>query len=328
MTQQSDGEVLGIDVSRHQGDVDHDQVAASGMRFCICKASEGRDYEDPKFEENIRKIREVATSGALYLPGAYHFARPDTGGGGAEDGAAEAEWFCDVVERACEDVSSSFMPPALDFEKYSDSDARDNVPWVRAWVDVVTRRLGRKPMIYTGKNVWKYEVGDSPEFVDLPLWQVYYSATDSSPPRMPWVRWSLWQFSGGGDHQNYDEVPGVGVVDVNRWHGTETELLEFAHSGPDAPPDDVWSFPRPPEQLSLDELRGVTSPYTARVQGLLMSHGYGPSGLASSGTGLPDGIAGDRTVAALESFKKSRGLPADARVCWQTWWALAYDGLR
>ena len=79
----------GIDISKHQGLVDHQEVAASGMLFCICKATEGRNYEDPQFEQNVKSIRAVLEDGFDYYPGAYHFARPDSDGGGAADGLAD-----------------------------------------------------------------------------------------------------------------------------------------------------------------------------------------------------------------------------------------------
>lgn len=316
--------IQGIDVSKHQGRVDHPTVAASGMMFCICKATEGRDYEDPRFEENMLAIREVLRSGASYFPGAYHFARPDSGGG-AEDGRAEAEDFCDVLERVCGDITRDFMPPALDFEKYSESDATDNIPWIEAFVDVVIERTGRVPMIYTGANIWRYEVGNTDLFSTLPLWQVFYSGTAKQPPKMPWDQWHLWQYSGGGSFQHHPKVPGAGVVDVNRWYGTKAELLEFAAASLEAPSPVVG--PRPPGVVDLATLRGQgESPLVARVQGLLLAHGYGPQGLVSS-SGLPDGVMGSKTEGLLKEFKGTHGLPRDTIVDWSTWWALTYDGI-
>lgn len=311
----------GIDISNHQGmDVNHLEVADSGMMFCICKATEGRDYEDPSFERNIGAIRDVLATGRIYYPGAYAFARPDTDGGNAEDGKAEAEDFCDVVERVCGDILESFMPPTLDFEKYSESDVDENIPWIEAWIDVVQQRLGRRPMIYTGANVWRYEVGNTSKFIDYPLWQTYYSASAASPPEMPWPTWALWQYSGGGSYQNHPPVPGVGVVDVNRWHGTLDELKAFARV-PGSGAMQTW--PSPPNVVNLNVFRGAYSDYVARVQGLLLSYGYGPDGLLKDGH--PDGMMGDKTEVYLKDFKGQRALPQDAVMDWATWWALSYD---
>ena len=312
-------EIQGIDVSHHQGDVNHQQVADSGMKFCICKATEGRDWEDPRFEENIQEIREV--TGQVYYPGAYHFARPDSVGG-AEDGRAEAEDFCDVIERVCGDITQDFMPPALDFEVYSESDFNDNIPWIQNWIDVVVGRLNRVPMIYTGKNVWKYEVDNTAEFVGFPLWLVYYTAGSDEIPMasLPWDEWKLWQYSGGGTYQHHPDVPGVGVVDVNRFAGTLEDLASFAQ-GRETPPVLPHRWPPPPPQIDLNKLRGEYSAYTARVQGLLLGHRYGPNGLVGS-DGLPDGLSGDKTEGYLREFKRGCRLPDNTVVDWETWWML------
>ena len=314
--------IEGIDVSYHQGDVDHQQVADSGMKFCIVKATEGRDYEDPKFQQNIEGIEAVERDGtSVYYPGAYHFARPDSVGG-YEDGRAEAEDFCNVVERVCGDISESFMPPALDFERYSESDQDENIPWIEGWIETVEQRLKRKPMIYTGANVWRYEVGNTARFVDYPLWQVYYSGQATQPPAMPWPSWSLWQYSGGGNFQHHPPVPGVGVVDVNRFYGSVDDLIAFAN--PSITPEKTW--PSPPPTVDLNDFRGEYSVYVARIQGLLLSYNYGPDGLVGS-NGLPDGRMGNKTEGYLSDFKSSHGLAPTSFIDWPTWWALSYDKL-
>jgi lysozyme len=322
--------IQGIDISKWQGTVDHQAVAESGMKFCICKASEGRNYKDRYFRRNMEAIRALrkANPGLLYFPGAYHFARPDSDGGNAQDGAAEANNYCDIVIEVWGDILEDFMPPALDFEKYSESDVDENIPWIEAWIEVVENRLGRKPMIYTGKNIWRYEVGNTSHFKDYPLWQVYYSGSAEQPPDMPWESWHLWQWSAGGSFAHRPPVPGVGTVDVNRWHGTFEQLLEFAHSSslpPPVPAEPTW--PTPPDQLDLNVFRGKGySEYVARVQGLLLAHGYGPDGLTAN-SGRPDGLMGDKTEGYLRDFKQQRGLLADAYMDWACWWALAYDNL-
>ena len=69
--------IQGTDISHWQGsNLNQQEAADSGMKFCIPKATEGRDFEDPKFEENFNEISEV--TGQTYYPGAYHYARPDT----------------------------------------------------------------------------------------------------------------------------------------------------------------------------------------------------------------------------------------------------------
>lgn len=315
----------GTDISHWQGgNLDQQEAADSGMTFCIPKATEGRDYEDPRFDENYNEIREV--TGETYYPGAFHFARPDTDHGGAEDGEAEGEWYCDVVERVCGDISQNFMPPALDFEKYSPSGGEENIPWIQAWIDVVERRLKRTPMIYTGRNVWNYEVANSPAFVRYPLWLVAYTSAPyptGSMDSLPWEEFAMWQFSGGGQLQHHPAVPGLGIVDVNKFAGSLDDLARFASTG--VPPQNPTWEP-PPLALDLNNLRGQYSVYTARVQALLLGNGYGPDGLIGS-DGHPDGMSGPKTEGYLLDFKGAAGLGTTTVVDWETWWTLTLQGV-
>lgn len=310
----------GIDVSKHQGNVDFKAVAASGMRFAICKCTEGENYVD-KFRENWAKLLDLGAD--TILRGAYHFARPSSTGGSG-DGEAEARDFCAEL-KAVGGYHEGCLPPALDFEEYSDSDATENIPWIQSFVRVVEAELGRSPMIYTGANVWRYEAGNTAKFANLPLWQVYYSRTAQQPTAMPWATWTFWQWSGGGSYAYYGPVPGIpgqGICDVNRFNGTEDELRQLAMMG--TPP--VVTYPKPPLTQDLASLRGKKSDFTARVQGLLLAHGYGPDGLVGS-NGRPDGLSGTKTESYLKDFKGKHELPIDTVVDWPTWWALVYDKL-
>jgi GH25 family lysozyme M1 (1,4-beta-N-acetylmuramidase) len=312
--------IQGIDVSYHQGTVNFGQVASSGMRFAICKATEGVNYTDPKFHENWAKL--VDLSHETIYRGAYHFARPSSTGGSA-DGEAEARDFCAVLKKGGH-YSEGALPPALDFEEYSDSDGNQNIPWIKAFVNVVQQELGRQPMIYTGANVWRYEVANTSEFIELPLWQVYYSSSATKPTTMPWPAWTFWQWSGGGQYAYHGPVPGIpgsGVCDVNRFNGGEDALAALAMVTPMA-----QTFPKPPLPQDLIEFRGRVAETTLRVQGLLMSHGYGPDGMVDK-NGKLDGISGSKTEGYLKSFKAQRGLPENTIVDWPTWWALVYDKL-
>jgi GH25 family lysozyme M1 (1,4-beta-N-acetylmuramidase) len=344
--------IQGIDISSHQGTgIDFQLIREDGFRFCICKCTEGGDFEDPKWVYNMTKIKELNDSrgdAPLFFPGAYHFARPDNRQG-RSGGETEGRWFSEVLNRTAEQVGfsldSDFLEPALDFEKYSESDYKDNIPWIEGFLHVLKEETGRSGMIYTGRNVWRYEVGDTDHFNGTPLWQVYYSATGSDPDKYParmpvngnkeyWEP-TLWQWSGGGDyayyHKEFGPIPGAGssgIVDVNRLYGGEEVLNKLAaHDGddsgcpnPEPPPSIVYPAP-PPQDIDLYQLRGTTSEFTDRVQALLLSHGYGPDGLIGS-DGFPDGQSGSKTEGYLTDFKRQHGLPNNTIVDWQTWWML------
>lgn len=335
--------IFGTDISKHQGTVDfEDMRIKSDMMFSIVKCTEGAEegtpFIDPKFKENWEKLIDLPPDDpdkGMYR-GAYHFARydnrQDQGEAGGEN---EAKWFCKVLKEVGH-YGKGCLPPAIDLEIWEGID-QNNLAFVRGFIRVVEAELGRSPMFYTGVNVWYYKFADSDEFIDYPLWEVKYQndgwSSIATPPQMTkengdWP-WSLWQWSGGGEFNYYDlqygSIAGVpsGVADVNRYDGTYEEMghvlaTPFLVGEPGLPPQlpsrsDGASPLVIPDEIDLDTLRGKASPYVARVQGLLLGHGYGPDGLVGS-NGLPDGKFGDRTRDCLGDFKSKLGLPGGASV--------------
>ena len=248
--------ISGIDVSKHQGDMDYDGVAREGHRFVICKATEGQDFVDPKFFENWSAL--VEREDQLYR-GAYHFARPDSTGG-YYDGEAEANDFCDVLEAAGHYLDGA-LPPALDYEVYSGKGTAANLDFIEAFTETVERRLGRGCMIYTCSTVWGYQTGNSDRWSALPLWLVNYTAAGNDfdgtqdPPnldKIAWDDWAIWQWSGGGDFAYGPETTGK-TIDLNWFNGTEDDLARMCL----IPEDDRDPTPCPPNRDAA--LRVLTS---------------------------------------------------------------------
>jgi hypothetical protein len=224
---------------------------------------------------------------------------------------------------------------------------QNNLAFVRGFIRVVEAELGRSPMFYTGVNTWYYKFGDSDEFIEYPLWEVKYQANgweeSATPPQMTkgnahWP-YQLWQWSGGGEwtyyRDQYGNVAGIrsGVCDVNRFDGTYGEMSKLATpfliGEPDPPPDSdgATSSLIIPNEVDLESLRGTVSSYVARVQGLLLAHGYGPDGLVGN-NGIPDGKFGDKTKGYLGDFKTKQNLPGGSSVMTLgTWNALVVSAL-
>lgn len=331
--------IQGIDISKHQGEVDFVQVGGAGLRFVYCKATEGaadsdgNGYLDPSFRANWARLVDPATNGRL-LRGAYHFARPDntSRGCGRAGGVAEAEWFCKVL-REVGHYGQGCLPPALDYEKNNDCSAADNIAWIRGFLDTVEQQLGRKAVIYIGPNICESQLGGTDAFVGELLWTVTWSATSLQPRPMPtggkpWA-WTFWQWSAGGSSNFYGQVPGLtGACDINRFNGDEAALEVLALLRPAVEPVTLTTaqLGPPPPIVDLAQRAGGYDSIVARVQGLLLAHGYGPAGLVAR-DGRPDGKFGDSTAVALITFKQRVGLPADTVVDWQTWWALVTSDL-
>ena len=106
----------GIDVSHWQGDIDWEQVKASGIDFVIVKAggSDAGFYTDSRFEENY-----AGAKAAGLAVGAYYFVGKDCKS--YEDGVADAMRFIAMIS------GMQFEYPLyIDFEAPDASDVEGN----------------------------------------------------------------------------------------------------------------------------------------------------------------------------------------------------------
>lgn len=240
-------------MSERHGDIDFAKVRAAGLRFCICKASEGADHQDPRWVANMQRIREL-DAGSRFYPGAYHLARLDHHRG-RRGGETEGKWFCKVLEDTAASLGLSlthgFIEPVLALETWDKSDEGDAVAWIEGFLSVVASELGRTGMIQVAQSYWRDQVADVDTFAKagIPLWLVELAERggdpSQSPPRMPTdprrSQWdaSLWQWSGAGEFAHYGArsgpIPGIagGIANVDRIVGDELVLARLAAASTD-----------------------------------------------------------------------------------------------
>jgi lysozyme len=178
------GEVLGIDVSHHSGQIDWAAVAEHQYAFIYVKATEGVDAADPLFEAHWS---ELARRG---IPrGAYHFYVTE------DDPVEQAEFFLSRVEHRHGDLA-----PVVDLEVIGHSTTGDLAPRVLRFLEIVEERVGITPIIYTNARFWDAHLG--PDFGRFPLWIAEYGV---EAPVLPqgWSEWLFWQFQGDAT------VPGI-----------------------------------------------------------------------------------------------------------------------
>jgi lysozyme len=192
--------IRGVDVSHHQGEIDWSRVAQERIAFSYVKATEGADLTDSRFAENWRAAR---ASGLRV--GAYHFfslCRP------AREQAAR---FLATVPR-----DDHALPPALDVELGGNCASIPPVEDVRralhAWLDIVARASGARPIVYVTREAYDLFLRDAgfgePIWI-RDLWR---------EPEQPFV---LWQFRARG------RVAGIrGPVDLDTFAGGREA---FAH---------------------------------------------------------------------------------------------------
>lgn len=205
-------DVVGVDVSNHQGPIDWAALRAAGVAFAYIKASEGASFVDERFDANWR-----AAHGAGVPRGAYHFFTL------CQPGQIQARHFLRTVGARGE------LPPALDAEHMgpcrrsptTDDPAREIV----AFLDEVERVSGERPIVYTTRRFHDaFLIGklDGERFWIRSL---------GVPPRFRRDSWLFWQVD------NAAERPGVaGPVDLNVFRGSPRAFARFL-SAPDARPN-------------------------------------------------------------------------------------------
>ncbi len=191
----------GIDVSKHQGDIDWAKVAADGVEFAFIRVGNrgygtGAVVEDPQFTANI----VGATSNGIKV-GVYFFSQAIT----VEEAKEEARF---VLEKIAPYKIS--CPVVLDVEKVSDSEARMNkisseqrTENTIAFLEAI-EEAGYKSMLYHNMEMSTLML-DMTKLEKYEKWFAYYNKEFYYP-----YEYSVWQYSAKG------KVNGItGDVDLN-----------------------------------------------------------------------------------------------------------------
>ena len=205
------GAPKGVDVAAHQHPggtpIDWSKVRTDGQSFAFVKATEGGDWVNPHYVEDIQ-----AANAAGLKTGAYHYARP------AGDAKTQAANFAAQIALA----PNQTLPPALDIEVTEGKSAAQLEQWIEEFTSELKRLTGRTPMIYTYKYFWMGQMNNSQKFSDMPLWLAAYQ--DQAPEAVGgWNELSFWQRSGSG------KVAGISTdVDMNLFNGSKQQLRSFS----------------------------------------------------------------------------------------------------
>lgn len=191
----------GIDVSQHQGTIDWQQVADSGIDFAIIRMGfrgygSGALVEDEQFQANI----QGATEAGLEV-GVYFFTQAIN----EEEALEEAQMVLDALEGY-----TITGPIVLDVEKPDDSSARANAltkeertALTKLFCQTV-EDAGYSSMIY-GNLYTIFSMLDLDQIKDYDIWFAFYNDYLYYPYEV-----KIWQYTANG------AVPGVsGAVDVN-----------------------------------------------------------------------------------------------------------------
>ena len=181
-------DVIGVDISEYQADVDMEALAEQNIAFIYMKATEGSGYTDSRFRENWENAE------AAGIPtGAYHFFSFDS------PGKLQAENYVNTVGSI-----AGKLIPAVDIEYYGDK--KENPPdpeevekELSAFLGALEEKYHVKPMIYCPREIFKKYIAG--RFDAYPRWirSVYYPAELEAGSS-----WTLWQYSDTGELYGYE----------------------------------------------------------------------------------------------------------------------------
>jgi LysM repeat protein len=194
-------EVLGMDISKHQNDIDWDKVKAEGkVKFVMIRLGFGGDYtsqDDVTFEENVKEAERVGIPWGAYI---YSYALNLT----------DAESEKNHVLRLLKGKSPSY-PIGFDMEDADGYKAKHGMPSNQMLVDICERVLlgieqaGFYAVLYASKS-WLDNQLNNAKLDRFDKWVAQWgSACTYNKP------FGLWQFTNSGT------VSGVsGRVDMNK----------------------------------------------------------------------------------------------------------------
>ncbi len=205
-------EVLGLDVSAAQGDVNWSTVKADGAQFAYVKATEGTYYTNPDFTQQYEGSYDVGL-----IRGAYAFANPSY-----SSGTAQADYF--VAHGGGWSADGKTLPGVLDIE-YNPYGAEcyglsqsGMVSWIRAFVNAYHAKTGRWAVIYSTTDWWTTCTGNNSGFgSEDPLWLARFASSAGTPPA-GWGFYTIWQYADSGT------FPG----DQDVFNGTSARLSALA----------------------------------------------------------------------------------------------------
>lgn len=192
--------VRGIDISRHNGEVDFERVKNSGVEFVFIKASEGVSHTDSLYHRNLTSAEKAGLKA-----GAYHFFRFDS------NGIDQAQNFLTQIGSHTPelglvvDVESTGNPEGIPIELI-----KERLIEMVEYLNLA----GHRVMIYTNLDGYYDYMADT--LPGYPLWICRFKQDPI------YAEWTFWQY----DH--HGRVDGInGDVDLNVFCGSRDDWQRY-----------------------------------------------------------------------------------------------------
>lgn len=189
--------MLGVDVSKFQGDVDWEKVRAQGFEFAMIRLGyrgygNGRLVTDEFFDRNIRKAHEAGLEiGVYFLSQALN----------EKEAVEEAEYVVSELEKY-EDIPVSF-PVVVDSERIKFDVSRtesmngaERTDTILAFCETV-EDAGYRTALYANSQ-WLTEELDIRRLTDTDIWYADYQIFDNDEAPLYPYPFIMWQYTNMG----------------------------------------------------------------------------------------------------------------------------------
>lgn len=201
--------------------VDFVKMLAAGMKGTIIKVSQS-DYLDSDYILNWKHAKDAGMprGGYCFLDWTLPLV-------------TQVRFFCGVLRN-----DPGEMIPTLDYEcRTGVPDAGNARQQLHDGILEFEDKMGKSPLLYTGKDYWKNYGSADPWWLRCMLWFAY--PTDNKnilppPPPLPWTSWLLWQWSWKGDGIKYGCESKQ--LDMDTFNGTLEQYYAWIGGMPVPPP--------------------------------------------------------------------------------------------
>ena len=199
---------VGIDVSKHNGEIDWDAVKADGIKFAIIRVGYGNDDTDQDDVWAVRNMQECERVGIPYGVYLYSYAvNEDEANSEANHILRMLQGFNPVLGVYI-DIEDTEYYNKYDIDPYS-SEGRELITRIAVTVMDRVSRAGYTAGVYANWNYFQNVLIQSE--IQAYKWLAWYKEDTSEVPEGDWI---MWQYTSTG-HVNGIE----GNVDMNFWYG-------------------------------------------------------------------------------------------------------------
>jgi len=215
--------LLGIDVSKWQGEIDWHKARSAGARFAFIRAGSistlGQLYTDYKFERNARIAPD------FFPIGFYWYFRPNF------DAVQQANYFCSLIRG-----QRYLLPPVLDLETTGDESPGEITDAASQFIYQVYARLNAWCLLYS-RGLWLNANTVSDDIWSLvDLWVARYINlsgpwSDNKCKPRDFDQWKFWQKSAGGNGQGPRFGARSKSIDIDYFNGDQAAFDHYVGVG-------------------------------------------------------------------------------------------------